>query len=59
MLSQVVYKRSEMGIRNKLLMNWAPPYIILNDLSKSQTDVIFSRFVSLSLVNQERLPSKN
>ena len=38
MLSQVVYKRSKMGIRNTLLMNWTPPHIILNDPVKTPTN---------------------
>ena len=31
MLSQVVYKRSKVRIRNILLVNWAPPHIVLSD----------------------------
>ena len=38
MLSQIVYKWNKMGIRNILLMNWAPPHIISNDPVKKPTN---------------------
>ena len=38
MSSQVVYKRSKMGIRNILLMNWAPLHIIFNNPVKKPTN---------------------
>ena len=40
MFSQIEYKQSKMGIRNILLVNWAPPHIILNDPVKKPTMMV-------------------